>query len=146
MNVQIQQWMACKQISFIDIIYCDDSADAVCLNDAGRENMDQDLWYPGDSKAGKVDTYCCDNGDGTATLKYQILIHDGGEFHECYTDGLDALCSNGRNNNEMVVAFEIDFGPGFCDNCYLDKTTITEGTKATADCESSARDVLLWGE
>jgi hypothetical protein len=95
-----------------------------------------------------VDTYCCDKGDGTATLKYQILFHDGGEFHECSTDGLDALpvCSNGQNNNEMAVAFEIDFGPGFCDNCYLDKTKISEGRKATDDCESSGMAVLSWGE
>jgi hypothetical protein len=83
--------------------------------DYGRNGPDPDDWV-------KANVGCCDNGDGTKELRFVVIFHEGGFGCSLTDNEVPFFLDTCNGNTQDSVAFEINLGSEFCDNCFVDKT------------------------
>jgi hypothetical protein len=146
-KVRVQQWFLCGDISWIDILVCQDGdnteGDGLCsTKKAGRIRPAPGDWV-------EADATCCVNSDGTKELKFVVIIHEGGFGCSLADDEVPFFNENcaGIKSTKDLVAFEINLGDIFCDNCFVDKTysfSLPKDANSGSDvCYAARRDEEL---
>jgi hypothetical protein len=147
-KVRVQQWFLCKPISWIDILVCQDGADTegtgyCTTKKGGRINPAPGDWV-------EADAACCANNDGTKELKFVVIIHEGGFGCDLADGDVPWFNENCNGNSQDSVAFEINLGEAFCNNCYVDKTysfslpkDANSGSDVCYDADAARRDQEL---
>jgi hypothetical protein len=121
-KISVQQWFLCKPISWIDILVCrDENSDeekegGFCTTKSGTR------FFPAPGDDVEADATCCKNADGTKELRFVVLVHEGGFGCSLSDSDVPYFKENCSGNNNDLIAFEINLGSAFCDNCYVDKT------------------------
>jgi hypothetical protein len=130
-KITFDQWLLCKDISWLQIIRCTDS------------NYDEnDDWgectgggvgkSPGDPIS--TEARCCKDEHDVENLIFVVVVHDGQV--KCDTFESDIIFGKncgGGGSEKNLVAFEINLGPALCGDCYIGKTYTYE-RKTSGEC------------